>query len=148
MRTKIGTVVCLGAALVAIVMAAPGKTQNEGIARPISAVKFEQDEDVKCLRSALESGNPASGASTFILKASAKCVVPWHYHTAEEQLVVIQGSVLTEMDGMSASTLGSGGFALMLSKKRHAFSCGSGAECLMVVSFDRPYDIFWDKEKH
>src|ERR1700719_3555749 len=61
----------------------------------------------------------ANGPSTHILSAPAKCNVPWHYHTAEEQLVVIRGSVVTEMDGMRASTLGAGGFALMPSKKHH-----------------------------
>jgi quercetin dioxygenase-like cupin family protein len=72
--------------------------------------------------------------------------VGWHYHTAEEQLVVIRGLVLTEMDGMASSTLGPGGFALMPSKKHHQFSCRSDSDCLMMVSFDRPYDIFWVKE--
>jgi quercetin dioxygenase-like cupin family protein len=142
---KISSTMLLGLVMGGTLVAVPPRT-SDGIVRSLSQVKFEQDDDVKCLRSSLESGDPRTGPSTFILKAPEKCVVPWHYHTAEEQLVVIRGSVLTEMDGMRSSTLGAGGFALMPSKKHHQFSCGSESECLMVVSFDRPYDIFWVKE--
>jgi quercetin dioxygenase-like cupin family protein len=118
---------------------------DDSIARPVSSVKFEQDSDVKCLMYALEAGDPETGASTHILKASPQCVIPWHYHTAEEQLVVIDGTVSAEMDGMAATLLGPGGFAMMPSKKKHKFSCGAEKECLMIVSFDRRYDIVWLK---
>src|SRR5437016_2590143 len=101
----------LGFTVVGILLAGPAETSDRAVVRPISAVKFEQDEDVKCLKYSLESGDPRTGPSTHILKAPAKCVVPWHYHTAEEQLVVISGSVFTEMDGMPSSSLGPGGFA-------------------------------------
>jgi quercetin dioxygenase-like cupin family protein len=121
------------------------QASKQGVAKPLSQVKFEQDGDVKCLTSATENGDPTAGASTFILKATSKCAVPWHYHTAEEQLIVVRGSVLTEMDGMSSTTLGPGGFAMMPSKKRHEFSCESKGGCTLFVTFDRAYDIFWVK---
>ena len=116
------------------------------MARPLSEVKFEQDADVKCLLSAVEAGDPATGPSTIILKAPANCLVPWHYHTAKEQLIIVQGSVRTEMDGMSARSLGPGGFAMMPSKAKHQFSCESKTVCVMLVTFDRVYDIFWVKD--
>lgn len=145
MTTRFGSTIFMVLVLSGIIGASAAGT-SDGVVRPLSGVKFEQDEDVKCLRSALESGDPRTGPSTVILSAPAKCAVPWHYHTAEEQLVVIRGSVVTEMDGMQASTLGAGGFALMPSKKHHRFSCDSDSGCLMVVTFDRTYDIFWLKQ--
>jgi quercetin dioxygenase-like cupin family protein len=145
MMRRIGSTMLLGFVMTGILGAVPTGT-SDGVVRPLSEVKFEQDEDIKCLRFSLESGDPRKGPSTHILSAPAKCAVPWHYHTAEEQLVVIRGSVVTEMDGMQASTLGAGGFALMPSKKHHQFSCDSDSGCLMVVAFDRPYDIFWVKQ--
>jgi hypothetical protein len=57
---------------------------------PYAAVPFAQDADVACLASSLETGNP----STFILKAPAGCIVPWHWHTAREQLMVVSGGVM------------------------------------------------------
>ncbi len=117
-----------------------------GLARPLSEVKFDPDDDVKCLASAVETGNPAKGPSTIILKAPPNCLVPWHYHTAAEQLIVVQGSVRTEMEGMSARPLGPGGFAMMPAKAKHQFSCQSRTACVMFVTFDRAYDIFWVKD--
>ena len=143
---KFTCVTGVGALALAITMVALTPMSEHGVARPLSAVKFEQDQDVKCLTFSLEDGDPQTGPSTHILRAQPKCVVPWHYHTAIEQLFVIRGSVLTEMDGMTPTNLGPGGFAMMPSKGHHQFSCSSSDECLMFVSFDRPYDIFWVKE--
>jgi quercetin dioxygenase-like cupin family protein len=110
---------------------------------PLKDAVFTQDDDVKCLQDALENGDPASGASTFLLKASPGCRVRAHFHTAEEQLIVMRGSVLTGMQGMPSVALTAGGFAAMPSKAVHWFSCTGTAPCLLVVTFDRKYDITW-----
>jgi glyoxylate utilization-related uncharacterized protein len=57
--------------------------------------------------------------------------------------MVVQGSVLTEMEGMSPATLDAGGFAVMPSKVKHRLSCQSKNECVLFVIFDRKYDIVW-----
>jgi quercetin dioxygenase-like cupin family protein len=121
------------------------QSMDKGGARPLAQVKFAQDDDVKCLASALENGNPSNGPSTFILKAPPNCVVPWHYHTAGEQLIVTQGDVKTEMEGMAAVSLTPGGFAMMPGKAKHQFSCQSKSPCVLFVTFDGTYDIFWVK---
>jgi quercetin dioxygenase-like cupin family protein len=115
---------------------------------PLENAPFAQDEDVKCLQSALENGNPDTGPSTFLLKAPAGCRVAAHYHSAEEQLIVIRGSVLTGMKGMRSVTLTAGGVAVMPAKAIHWFSCGGKGPCLMVVTFDRKYDIVWVDAHH
>jgi quercetin dioxygenase-like cupin family protein len=119
--------------------------QHHGVVRLLSDVKFEPDDDVKCLDSTLENGDPAKGASTFILRAAPDCKVPLHYHTAEEQLLVVRGDVETGMDGVTPRVLQAGGFAMMPGKEKHWFTCKSKAGCLMFVTFDRAYDIFWVK---
>jgi len=124
---------------------ASGQSMDKGGARPLAQVKFAQDDDVKCLASGLENGNPSTGPSTFILKAPPNCIVPWHYHTAGEQLIVTQGDVKTEMDGMAAVSLAPGGFAMMPGRAKHQFSCQSKSPCVLFVTFDRAYDIFWVK---
>ena len=77
-----------------------------GAIKPLSSVRFAPDTDVKCLSSAVETGDPASGRSMLILKASAGCVVPWHFHTAEEQLIIVSGTVLAEMIHYPSARLG------------------------------------------
>ena len=129
----------------AVAASLSSQEQHHGMVRPLSDVKFEPDDDVKCLDSTLENGDPAKGASTFILRAGADCIVPLHYHTAEEQLIVVRGDVETGMEGVTPRVLQAGGFAMMPSKEKHWFSCKSKDGCLMFVTFDRAYDIFWVK---
>ena len=119
--------------------------QHHGVVRPLADVKFAPDDDVKCLDSTLESGDPDKGPSTFILRAVPDCKVPLHYHTAEEQLIVVRGDVETGMEGVTPRVLQAGGFAMMPSKEKHWFTCQSKDGCLMFVAFDRAYDIFWVK---
>jgi quercetin dioxygenase-like cupin family protein len=128
-----------------LLLVAVGVVQAQGVVRSLAEVKFEPDEDVKCLSSAVETGDPSKGAATILLKAPANCVIPWHYHTAAEQLIVIQGKVPTEMEGMEKQILEAGGFAMMPGKAKHRFSCGSKGGCVIFVAFDRAYDIFWVK---
>jgi quercetin dioxygenase-like cupin family protein len=125
--------------------AALGADDPAGDIKPLASVKFAPDPDVKCLSSAVETGDPNKGRSTLILKAPSGCVVPWHSHTAEEQLIVITGNVKSEMLDHEPARLGPGGFAVMGSRMPHQFTCLARPGCLMFVAFDGPYDIFWGR---
>src|SRR2546426_5427831 len=110
----------LAACLAVIISgAALAEDRATGAIKPLSSVKFSPDNDVKCLQSATESGDPTTGRSTLILKASPGCVVPWHFHTAEEQLIIINGSVLAEMTGHPPTRLGPGGVAMRGGRMPH-----------------------------
>jgi mannose-6-phosphate isomerase-like protein (cupin superfamily) len=134
-------------ACIAVFTAGAALTEGSvtGIVKPFRSVQFLSDSDVKCLSSAIETGDPTTGPSTLILKAPSGCVVPWHSHTADEQLIVVSGAVLAEMTDHAPTRLGPGGFAMMGSHMAHQFSCQGRSACLMFVAFDRPYDIFWGK---
>jgi len=116
-----------------------------GTVKPFASVPFAPDRDVACLTSALETGDPLTGPSTWILNARPGCVVPWHSHTAEEQLIVVRGAVMAEMTDHPQTRLGPGGFAVMGSHMAHQFACQGTAACVMFVTFDRAYDIRWGK---
>jgi Cupin domain len=117
-----------------------------GTISPLPSVPFAQDVDVACLQAALETGDWRSGPSTWILKAPTGCVVPWHWHTAQqEQLMVVTGQVTAEMTGHPATLLGPGGFAMMPGRMAHQFTCQGLQACVIFVTFDRAYDIKWGK---
>jgi hypothetical protein len=126
-------------------VAGVGQNTMAGILQPFSSVPFAPDADVKCLASALATGNPLTGPSTWILKAPPGCVIPWHWHTAHEQLIVIRGQVMAEMSDHPPTRLGSGGFAMMEGGMAHQFTCQGRDACVMFVTFDRSYDIHWGK---
>jgi quercetin dioxygenase-like cupin family protein len=131
--------------ILAAVASTHGQTAHHGIVTPLASAKLAADGQPSCLKSALENGDPSTGPSTFLLEGAPGCVVPAHSHTAEEQLFVVSGDVLTGMDGMSDQTLTAGGFAMMPGKAMHWFTCQSKSPCLMFVTFDRTYDITWAK---
>jgi quercetin dioxygenase-like cupin family protein len=131
--------------VLAAVATSQSQTPHHGVVTPLGSAKLASDGQPACLKSALENGDPNTGPSTFLLEAAPGCVVPAHYHTAEEQLIVVRGDVLTGMNGMSEQTLGPGGFAMMPSKAMHWFTCHPEEACLMFVTFDRTYDITWAK---
>jgi quercetin dioxygenase-like cupin family protein len=153
MRTvKMAVTLSLGAALgVAFVGTRAGGAQEgkAGIVKPLADVKFDPDDDVKCLYGVVENGNPDTGPTTFLLKATPGCVVAPHLHTAEEQLIVVKGDVSTGMHGMKDTVLGAGGFAMMPGKMTHWFTCTAESKdgCLMFVTFDQKYDIVWVKDE-
>jgi quercetin dioxygenase-like cupin family protein len=122
-----------------------GQISARGIVTPLANANLVFDGEPAWLKVARENGDPDKGASTFLLEAPPGCVVPAHYHTAEEQFMVVRGDVLTGMDGMAETRLGPGGFAMMPSKAMHWFTCKSKETCLMFVTFDRTYDIVWAK---
>ena len=138
---------CLVPLLIVFVAVASlrGQTSPHGVVTPLASATLVSDGQPACLKSALENGDPDTGASTFLLEAAPGCVVPAHYHTAEEQLIIVRGDVLTGMEGMAEKTLGSGGFAMMPGKAMHWFTCQSKEPCLMFVTFDHKYDIVWAK---
>jgi mannose-6-phosphate isomerase-like protein (cupin superfamily) len=144
MKQRIGwaLIACFAVFASEVVLAEESAT---GTMKPLRSVQFAPDSDVKCLSSAIETGDAPAGPSTWILKAPPGCVVPWHSHTAEEQLIVVSGNVLAEMTDHPPTRLGPGGFAMMGARMPHQFSCQGRSACLMFVTFDRAYDIFWGK---
>jgi quercetin dioxygenase-like cupin family protein len=145
-RTASLGVVCSGLLLALTLSAqAPESSAKAGIVRQLSDVKFPPGDGPDCLQFVLENGDLKTGPTTAIMKATPNCVVPPHYHTAEEQLIIVKGYVSTGMEGMKDTVLGPGGFAMMPSKAPHWFTCTAKEECLMFVTFDRAYDIAWLK---
>jgi len=142
---KRGHVSLVAALLFSLALSVAAQAPKAGIVRQLSDVKFPAGDGPDCLQFFLENGDLKTGPTTAIMKAAPKCVVPPHYHTAEEQLIIVKGNVSTGMPGMPETVLGPGGFAMMPGKAPHWFTCTAKEECLMFVTFDRAYDIVWLK---
>ena len=113
------------------------------VLHPLANANFKPTNDPACLATAVEVGDPSRGPSTVLLKANRGCVVRWHFHSAEEQLMVIKGELKIEETSMPATTLSAGGFALIPSKEKHEFTCTYKSECLFFLMIDRAYDSSW-----
>ena len=130
------TIAALGCIFVAL-------ADDMGVARKMSENKFAPLPGLPaCATLAVESGDPSQGASVILLKGPAGCRIPWHWHTATEQIMMVSGSSKVQMqDTGQTSSLGPGGYAMMPSKHVHQFTCASA--CAAFVSSNAAFDIHY-----
>src|SRR2546425_235525 len=95
-----------------------------------------------CITAAVEQGDPTKGASVLMVKGASGCRAPWHFHTPNEQLMMISGVGRVEMKGEQAVKLRTGGFAYSPVKNVPQFTCGRGAGFVFFHS-RAPLDIHY-----
>src|SRR5437773_3642824 len=94
-----------------------------------------------CALGAVQSGNPATGPSIIAAKLSAGCVIPWHWHTPVESLMIVSGTARMEMKDAKSMTFKAGGFAQVPSNHAHQFRCTT--PCTFFVHSDTAFDIHY-----
>ncbi len=98
-----------------------------------------------CAKGSVLNGDPTQGGSVILLKTTSGCVIPWHWHTATEQLMFVLGSGKGEMKDGSAVVLHAGDYVKMPSKSVHQFTCV--AACTFFLASDAAFDIHYvDKD--
>ena len=103
--------------------------QEMGVLRKLSENKLAPMAGLPaCITMAVESGDPSKGPSVIVFKGKSGCLIPWHWHTPTEHVMIVRGSAKVEMKGGSSAILGPGGYVLMPSKHHHQFTCTSRSE--------------------
>lgn len=98
-----------------------------------------------CAVGSVLSGDPTKGPSIILAKAQAGCTVPWHWHTPNENLMIVSGVARLDMKDGEPLTLRAGGFAVMASHHVHQFRCEKA--CLFYIYSDAAFDITYvDKD--
>jgi len=98
-----------------------------------------------CARGSVASGDPTKGPSVILAKAATGCVIPWHWHTPNEHVMIVSGTVSLQMKDAKAVILQPGAFALMPSQHAHEFRCLR--TCALYIYSDAAFDIhFVDKQ--
>ena len=94
-----------------------------------------------CATASVQSGDPGKGASIILAKLAAGCVIPWHWHTSSETLLMVSGTGRAEMKGSAAVMLHAGGYGRMPSKHVHQFGCAKA--CMLFVVSDAAFDMHY-----
>lgn len=94
-----------------------------------------------CLNLTVYRGNPMAGPSLLLIKATKGCVVPWHWHTAREELMMVSGKARIEIKGTPASSLAAGDYALIPGKHHHEFACET--DCVLFDAIADTFDIHY-----
>jgi quercetin dioxygenase-like cupin family protein len=118
------------------------RAEDMGIARKFSENKLGPVPGLPaCIAAAVENGDPSKGPSMIVFKGTAGCVIPWHWHTPVEQVMIVSGSAKVEMKSGGSTVLGPGGYAMMPSKHVHQFTCATA--CTAFVYSDATFDIHY-----
>lgn len=94
-----------------------------------------------CSTGSVQDGDPANEASIILAKAETGCVVPWHWHTPNEHLMLVSGVARLDMKDGKSFMLRVGGHALMPSQHVHRFLCVNS--CVFYVYSDAAFDIHY-----
>ena len=94
-----------------------------------------------CSPLAVQNGDPGTGPSVVLVKTPAGCVIPWHWHTANESLVFLSGRARIEMKNMPATLVGASDYIYLPAKQPHQFTCQ--AACSFYLSADAKFDIHY-----
>ncbi|PYR55867.1 MAG: hypothetical protein DMF91_23315 [Acidobacteria bacterium] len=133
--------VTIGFPLLVAMAAAQGS--NTPIAQNSAPDKFQNIPNVPdCLTAAVQQGDPGKGTSILLIKGTAGCKASWHWHTPNEQVMMVSGTGRIEMKGQEPVLLRAGGFAAAPSKHVHQFTC-VGRGCEFFLHSDAPFDIHY-----
>lgn len=92
-------------------------------------------------------GDMGKAASTLMVRMAPGCLVPFHWHTPSEEIVVLQGSPYAQMLGQRPYYLKVGSYSQLPTHHIHRFKCVSQSACLMFLVADGPFDIHFVDEK-
>jgi quercetin dioxygenase-like cupin family protein len=127
-------------------MAAPGvqspkQTSEEAAVRKLSELQFHQGHDLTCLAGAHETGDSKQGASVSVVKFDPGCIIPWHWHTPNENVMVVDGALLQEWKDHPSSVAKRGDFIHIPSRQVNQVMCVSDAPCVILLYSDGQWDM-------
>ena len=99
-----------------------------------------------CMTLSAQRGDPTKGPAVILAKFTAGCTVPWHWHTAAENIMLVSGKGKIEMkDASTPASLVPGDYLYLPGKHQHQFTCVSA--CTMFDVTDGAFDIHYvDKD--
>lgn len=138
--------ITITAGLVACMGLCAGSQDKPGVTT-MAASKFAPLPGLPaCMTLSAQRGDPSKGPAVILAKFTSGCSVPWHWHTAAENLTVVSGKGKLEMKGSAvASPVAAGDYVYLPGKHEHQFTCISA--CTMFDSTEGAFDIHYvDKD--
>ncbi len=112
--------------------------------KPAAAAQFTPMANVpECAAAVADRGDPSKGSAFFFTKTTSGCVVPWHRHRPNEQVMRISGSFRMEMKGEKPVSLRGGDLAIMPAHHIGRLTCISSVPCIAFVYSDGAFDIHY-----
>ena len=85
-------------------------------------------------------GDPAKPNADVFLKLPAKSVIPEHWHTSAERMVLVAGELHITYAGQPITVLRPGMYVYGPAKLSHKGTCASATPCVLFIAFELPVD--------
>jgi len=142
MQVRSGLIVVLS--LLVIALAAPLLAQNAE-QMPYAAMASSKFMTLPmlpaCMSLSAQRGDPMKGPAVLLIKFTSGCVVPWHWHTSNENLMMVSGKAKGEMKPGGAHMMSAGDYMFLAGKQVHQFTCVSN--CVVFDVIDGAFDIHY-----
>jgi quercetin dioxygenase-like cupin family protein len=86
------------------------------------------------------TADPAKKNADVLFKVPAGAVIPRHWHTSAERMVLLSGELQVIYDGQPTATLTPGMYGYGPAKLPHKATCNKGASCVLFIAFESPVD--------
>lgn len=85
-------------------------------------------------------GDPAGNNADVFFKVPANAVIPRHWHSSAERMVLVAGTLTVTYDGHPPVTLQAGSYAYGPARQPHHATCGGSGPCVLFIAFESPVD--------
>jgi quercetin dioxygenase-like cupin family protein len=85
-------------------------------------------------------GDPARNNADIFFKVPADSVLPRHWHTSAERMVLVSGELHVTYDGHKTAILKPGTYAYGPAKLPHKAECKNAGPCVLFIAFVSPVD--------
>lgn len=89
---------------------------------------------------AVLQGDPSKPNADVFLRVPGKYIIPPHWHTSAERMVLVTGRLEVTYKGQAATTLETGTYAYGPAKLPHQAVCLSDDPCTLFIAFEGPVD--------
>jgi quercetin dioxygenase-like cupin family protein len=96
-----------------------------------------------CATLAVLRGDPDTSASVVEIKLTPGCIVPWHWHSVNENVVPLTGLLEMYRKDEKPMILVSGDYNFLPAKSIHQDKCSGSKPCSAMVFVDGPFDIHY-----
>jgi quercetin dioxygenase-like cupin family protein len=85
-------------------------------------------------------GDPAKDNLDVFFKVPGKSIIPMHWHTSPERMVLVAGELHVTYDGQKMVIIKQGMYAYGPAKRPHKGYCASATPCILFIAFESPLD--------
>lgn len=89
---------------------------------------------------AVVHGDPTKDNVDVFFKVPARSILPLHWHTSAERMVLLAGELHVTYEGQAPVVLRAGSYAYGPAKLPHSGVCASAVPCVLFIAFESPLD--------